>query len=84
MRTTSNDVAWKQGELIFDRTPMDEAIKMIERWHGAKFTITNNGLLAHKLTATFKTESLVQILEVIKMLTGTGYVIKDGNEVVLK
>ena len=84
IRTTSNDVAWKQGELIFDRTPMDEAIKMIERWHGAKFTITNNGLLAHKLTATFKTESLVQILEVIKMLTGTEYVIKDGNEVILK
>lgn len=84
VRTNSNDVAWKRGELVFDRTPMSEAIKMIERWHGATFTVNNNALFNRKLTATFKTESLVQILEVIKMLTGIEYTIEDGNMVVLK
>ena len=84
VRTNSNDVAWKRGELVFDRTPMSEAIKMIERWHGATFTVNNNALFNRKLTATFKTESLVQILEVIKMLTGIEYTIEDGNMVILK
>ena len=84
VRANSNDVAWKRGELVFDRTPMSEAIKMIERWHGATFTVNNNALFNRKLTATFKTESLVQILEVIKMLTGIEYTIEDGNMVVLK
>ena len=84
VRTNSNDVAWKRGELVFDRTPMSEAIKMIERWHGATFIVNNNALFNRKLTATFKTESLVQILEVIKMLTGIEYTIEDGNMVVLK
>ena len=79
----SKDVAWREGELVFDKTPMSEVIKMLERWHGAEIVVENNTLYNHKLTATFKTESIIQILEVINMLTGIKYQIKDNNLVVL-
>lgn len=79
---TNNELAWKDGELIFDRTPMTEVIKMLERWHGAKFTVVNSSVLDRRLSASFKTESLVQIMEVISMLTGVDYSIND-NTVIL-
>lgn len=83
-RITKNDIAWRDGELVFDRTPMAEAVKMIERWHGATFDIKNTSLLKHSITANFKTESLVQILEVIKLLTGIEYSISKDNIVTLQ
>lgn len=79
----SRDVAWKEGELVFDKTPMAEVIKMLERWHGTRIVVENSKLYNHKLSATFKTESIIQILEVINMLTGIKYQIKDDNVVVL-
>lgn len=30
-RQISKDVAWKEGELVFDKTPMAEVVKMLER-----------------------------------------------------
>ena len=80
----SKDVAWKEGELVFDKTPMPEVIKMLERWHGAEITVDNQKLYDYKLSASFKTESLIQILEVINMLTGIRYTIEDNNRVLLK
>lgn len=79
---TNNELAWKDGELIFDRTPMTDVIKMLERWYGATFEVSDTSVLGHRLSASFKTESLVQIMEVISMLTGIDYSIKD-NTVVL-
>ena len=72
-RQISKDVAWKEGELVFDKTPMAEVVKMLERWHGTRILVENSQFYNHKLTATFKTESIIQILEVINMLTGIKY-----------
>ena len=80
----SKDVAWKEGELVFDKTPMPEVIKMLERWHGAEIIVENQKLYDYKLSASFKTESLIQIMEVINMLTGIRYSIEDNNRVLLK
>lgn len=82
--TTSKDIAWRDGTLVFDRTPLPEVIKMLERWHGAEFIITNPSSLNQKLSATFKAESLIQILHVIKLLTGIEYTIEENNKVTIK
>jgi len=70
--------AWRRGELMFDFTPISEVIKKLERWHGAEFLVENKDILKYKLTANFKSESLVQIMEMIKYCSFIDYSIKDN------
>lgn len=78
----SKQLAWKEGELFFDQTPMSEVIKMLERWHGTQFTVKENSIYKYNLSATFHSESIVQILEMIKLCLPIDYKI-DGNFVTI-
>lgn len=60
--------AWKNGQLIFNNTPMDEALKILERWHGTTFIINNANIYKYKLSAEFSSESIVQVLEIMQMI----------------
>jgi len=70
---TTKKVAWKRGELLFEDTPMSEVIKMLERWHGAKIIVMDNSVLKHRYNASFDSESLVQILELLKFTSPVDY-----------
>ena len=72
------ELAWTRGELIFDETPMPEVIKMLERWHGTTFIITNSSFLNYNLSASFKSESIVQIMYIISICTSTEYEINEN------
>ena len=74
--------AWCKGLLVFDNSPMDDVIKELERWHGARVTVKNENIFKYCFTAKFKQESLVQVLESIKFCTGINYTV-EGNDVVL-
>ncbi len=74
--------AWRYGTLMFDSTPMDEVIRELERWHGAEFVVRDSSIYKLRLTASFKQESLVQILEIIKFCSKVDYKI-DENKVIL-
>lgn len=79
---TSKQTAWRNGKLIFDATPMPEVIKKLTRWHGTNFTIKDPGVLDFKFTANFRSESIVQIMEMLKFASLIDYSI-DGNNVTL-
>lgn len=72
-----DDHAWKENRIIFDFTPMPEVIKLLERWHGVEFIVENKTVLDHKITATFNSESIVQIMELLQMTTRIKYRISD-------
>lgn len=69
-----NQKAWKEGELIFDNTPMDEVFKILERWHGTTFIINNENIYKYKLSAEFSSESIVQIMEIVQLIMPLQYV----------
>ena len=73
------EVAWKDGILVFDNTPFDEVFKMLERWHGTEYEITSKKIYNSKLTASFNTESIVQIMEMIKYCADIDYNIEDSK-----
>lgn len=75
--------AWKDGKLIFENTSVSEAVKMLERWHGVHFVVADKSILDFKLTATFEQESIVQILELLKIISYLDYSI-DGKCVTLR
>lgn len=70
--------AWKEGNLIFDSTTLKEAIKTLERWHGVTINVENPKLLSMHITANFKSESIVQILELLKFSIDFNYQINEN------
>jgi len=80
---TSRQVAWKEGKIIFDSTPMQEVIKKLERWHGTEFILKDKEILNYKITANFRSESIVQIMEMIEFCSSISYKI-EGNRVTLR
>lgn len=77
-----DDSAWKEGKIIFESTPMSEVIKTLERWHGVDFIVKNREVLNYRITATFNSESIVQIMDLIRMTTPLSYNI-DNRKVVI-
>jgi transmembrane sensor len=73
-----NDKAWKDGALVFEDTPMPEVIKMLERWHGTKFIVKNDEIYQYKLSAVFTSESIVQIMEIMKLIMPVKYSCKNN------
>lgn len=71
--------AWKNNELIFNDTPLEEVIKYLERWYGVKITIDNTMKGKHSYTFKVKTESFREMLEMMKVMTPLEYEINGKN-----
>jgi len=71
--------AWKNNELIFRNTPVEEVIKYLERWYGV--TIQIDGAMKDKYNYTFriKTESFREMLEMMKIMTPLDYEISGKD-----
>ena len=60
-------IAWHDGRLVFDETPMQEVAIQLARWYGVDAVIDDPRILKYKITTTFDNESLHQVLELIGM-----------------
>ncbi len=76
------NTAWKEGFLLFEDTPMDEVIKKIERWYGVDITINDHAILGYRFTASFNSESISRVLDLLKITSNINYRIKE-NQVTL-
>jgi len=76
--------AWKNGEIVFDSTPMEEVVKILERWHGINFEVKDKYVYNYNITAKFKSESIVQIMEMIKYCAPLDYSIDSTNVFLFK
>jgi ferric-dicitrate binding protein FerR (iron transport regulator) len=77
------NTAWKKGYLLFDNTPMDEVIRKMERWYGVSFIIKDSSIFDYRFTANFKSESISQVLEILKLSSNIKYEI-DKTRITLK
>ena len=71
--------AWKKGYLRFKNTPMDEVFRKLERWYGVRISVEDTTILKYSFTADFESESLLQVLELMKITTGINYQINSNN-----
>ncbi|PKP06900.1 MAG: hypothetical protein CVU10_04915 [Bacteroidetes bacterium HGW-Bacteroidetes-5] len=81
---TLKSIAWKNGKLIFEETPIQEVLKKLERWHGTEFIVKDYSIMSCKITAQFQSESIVQIMEVIKYCSPIDYKIRDKQIILSK
>lgn len=73
------NTSWKEGFLVFSNTQMSEVIKKMERWYGVNFSVKDPELLQYNFTANFQSESITQVLELLKITSNIGYIINEKN-----
>jgi hypothetical protein len=71
------NTGWKDGLLLFDNTPMEEVLRKMERWYGVKIIVKDSTILNNRFTGEFESESLVQVLEFMKITSGIKFSVKD-------
>lgn len=65
--------AWLQGRLMFENTPFRDVIKTLERQYDFKCSVRDSSLLTYHITASFKNESLSEILRLMSTSMGAQY-----------
>jgi ferric-dicitrate binding protein FerR (iron transport regulator) len=65
--------AWLHGQLMFDNTPFRDVIKTLERQYDFKCNVRDSSLLTYRITASFKNESLGEILRLMSASMGAQY-----------
>ncbi len=66
-------VAWRQGKLIFDKTPLKDVVSDLSRKYDIQFVIKSDSLLQYKYTGEFDNLSLEEVLEVLKISSPINY-----------
>jgi len=72
-----DELAWKDGYLVFNKTSVSEFIQMIRRWYGVEVTIIGKPDAQWEITGKYKTHSLELLLESIKFDEDIDYKIYD-------
>ena len=62
-----SELAWKDGEVVLDNTPLEEALWMLEKRYSVKFVIKNEKLKNSSFTGTFTNQRLEKMLEYFKV-----------------
>lgn len=60
---TYEKIAWKEGKLIFRNTSLDEVLKRLARHFNVDIQFNNKSGKEYKYRATFRNETLLQILD---------------------
>lgn len=80
--------AWTKGYLVIDNEPLGKASRKIGRWYNADIQIKGDKLKNFRFKATFKEESLEEVLNFIAMTTPISYQVSekqyDANGVMKK
>ncbi len=77
------NTSWKDGYLVFDNTPIREVIKKMERWYGIDITVADARVMNNTFTASFRSESLQQVLTLLSITCDIHSKIKSPTEVEL-
>jgi transmembrane sensor len=58
-------VGWREGRLVFDRTPLREVVRQVSRWYDLDIQLADSTLANRPLTATFGGESADDVVNMI-------------------
>lgn len=75
-------VAWTKGNLVFEDTPVREVAERIGRWYGLDVEVADSALLDMSFTGDFRSESIEQILELMKISLGLDYSMMQDKVVI--
>lgn len=68
--------SWKDGYLILDNEPLEQAVGRIERWYNTEIAVQDETLKNYRFKATFRDEPLEEVLRLLALTTPIKYVIE--------
>ncbi|MCK9414400.1 MAG: DUF4974 domain-containing protein [Prolixibacteraceae bacterium] len=72
-------IAWKEGNLIFRDDKMEDVVKRLSRWFNVEIIINDPEIKSYIYKATFRNETLTQVLHLLKISAPIDYRI-TGNQ----
>lgn len=72
--------AWKEGILIFRDDSMDEVVRKLNRWFNVEIILQSHELKEYVYTATYRDETLPQILELLRISAPINYTILEREQ----
>ncbi len=76
---SQQDIAWKDGILVFQDAGFDEFKKTLERWYAVNIEVYGTPEDNWKITGKFDNESLELVLEGVKFAENIDYEIENKN-----
>jgi ferric-dicitrate binding protein FerR (iron transport regulator) len=70
---TDYDIAWKNGKIIFKNSAIEDVIKTLERKYNIDIELKGSKLQSYRYTATFTDETLIQVLDLLKLSAPLNY-----------
>ena len=70
-------MAWRTGTLIFRDDKMEEVVRKLNRWFNVDIVLKSPELKEYVYTATYREETLPQILELLKISAPVKYTITE-------
>ncbi|WP_405605787.1 FecR family protein [Polaribacter sp. Asnod1-A03] len=78
-----DEVSWRTGEFSFTNKPLEDIMKVLERWYNIDIHITNEEMKKIGFTGVIsKNQSIDYILEIIKTTNNMTYEIKKNNIII--
>lgn len=72
--------SWRKGKLVFRNDSMDKAILKLSRWFNVDIVVIDSEVFDITFTATFEQENLVQVMDLLTMITPVKYTITSRKE----
>ena len=72
-------LGWLDGKLVFERTPLSEIAKDLERYYNVKVNLANNNISRLHLTGTFDNENIDSVLTKICLALNLNYTKNNEN-----
>lgn len=69
----ANLMAWKNGHLAFQGTPLAQVVTSLERYFDVKIRVENPQLLKCRYTGTYDQPDLQEILDILSVSVGLSY-----------
>lgn len=75
----SKYIAWRDGELIFRDDNMEDVVKRLSRWYNVEIVINDSEISNYVYQATFRNETLSQVLNLLEISAPISYRIVDSK-----
>ena len=74
------EIAWLNNVLFFKDAPLQEVVKILERYYALKIEIEDQELLGCKISGKFKETDIKNVLEGLQFIVDIHYVVdQDGS-----
>jgi len=75
---TTTTTAWTRGELAFQDAALQQVLQVLQHKYAMRFEVKDSTLLKRRFTATFRNNSIQNIMQQLKLMGNINYTITDN------